>query len=543
MIKRLFKFAIAALLVVALGASVPLQAQSTPASPGVLRNAYLLIRLQGYLNNANESYSSLQQKMEEARSEINKNRDRILTLEGQLQHLERLIEESDHKISNVEEQIQVKEGEIAELMEAIEFNEVERLDQGRRVTDYLKLLYFEKTLYFDSDNRANGLKIFLQGNTLSTVFQNGTYLRILELQTENILKQLEAIEFEIKASNVELVNKRQQLRLLRLRLDGEHRNLEAEIEGKKNLLEQTRGGDEIYRELFASYKLAQEVILQDINLFHTNIDALDDRIATWVPQLTAEDLEQVDSIRSEATRNFGIRTAAEFLKLDWPVRPSLGLTAFFEDSEYVARFGVQHNALDIPVPHNTIFYAPADGVVYKVYDAAALEDPKERLGYGYLIVAHRKGVMTLYGHIGASLVKEGDFVKRGQVLGLTGGTPGTPGAGLRTTGAHLHFEVIQDGIRVDPLEYLPLDVIPENQWNSIPERYLKMIQEYLADELEEEGFDPAALAELETSGQLDALSEELTGAFTDELPLELEVQETLESLDTEALKFDEVGAD
>ena len=42
-------------------------------------------------------------------------------------------------------------------------------------------------------------------------------------------------------------------------------------------------------------------------------------------------------------------------------------------------------------------------------------------------------------------------VLRGQVLGKTGAMPGTPGAGVRTTGPHLHFEVWQDGVRVDPL--------------------------------------------------------------------------------------------
>lgn len=133
--------------------------------------------------------------------------------------------------------------------------------------------------------------------------------------------------------------------------------------------------------------------------------------------------------------------------LDWPVEPKLGISAFFEDPGYKARFGVDHHAIDIPTPQGTPIRAPADGVVAKV----ALNG----LGYSYIVLSHKGDLQTIYGHVTNVVVKEGDSVTFGQIIGHSGGEPGSLGAGLLTTGPHLHFAVRVKGTLVDPLQYLP----------------------------------------------------------------------------------------
>src|SRR3989344_915614 len=132
--------------------------------------------------------------------------------------------------------------------------------------------------------------------------------------------------------------------------------------------------------------------------------------------------------------------------LSWPVEPVDGLSAGFMDNEYEMLFGLPHQGIDIPTEQGTEIRSPADGVVEQVVDNG--------LGYSYLIMRHQ-GVVTLYGHASAFLVSEGATVTAGQTIALSGGQPGSRGAGALTTGPHLHFEVIRNGEHIDPLSLLP----------------------------------------------------------------------------------------
>ena len=68
--------------------------------------------------------------------------------------------------------------------------------------------------------------------------------------------------------------------------------------------------------------------------------------------------------------------------------------------------------------------------------------------YGnYVVVSHGSGNTTLYAHMSSRKVSEGDYVNQGDVLGITGST------GI-SSGPHLHFEITENGERVDPLTYL-----------------------------------------------------------------------------------------
>ncbi|HEV3235054.1 MAG TPA: peptidoglycan DD-metalloendopeptidase family protein [Candidatus Dormibacteraeota bacterium] len=105
-----------------------------------------------------------------------------------------------------------------------------------------------------------------------------------------------------------------------------------------------------------------------------------------------------------------------------------------------------HTGVDVAAQSGTPIFAADDGVVATA-ETSMLGN--QIVGYGrHVIIAHHNGVMTLYGHLDGYIVKPGDRVTQGQLIGVMGST------GM-STGPHLHFEVRVNNVPTDPSPYLP----------------------------------------------------------------------------------------
>lgn len=136
--------------------------------------------------------------------------------------------------------------------------------------------------------------------------------------------------------------------------------------------------------------------------------------------------------------------------IQWPLqnpRVARRISAGFLDRWYANQFGAPHLGVDFVVNQGTTVRSMADGVVL-----LAREGESEG-SYNYVLIVHADGLMSLYGHLSSIRAQEGDIVMAGQPIGWSGGARGTSGAG-ESTGAHLHFEVLRYGIRLDPLKFL-----------------------------------------------------------------------------------------
>ncbi|HTA28070.1 MAG TPA: M23 family metallopeptidase [Bacteroidia bacterium] len=106
-----------------------------------------------------------------------------------------------------------------------------------------------------------------------------------------------------------------------------------------------------------------------------------------------------------------------------------------------------HTGIDFAAPLGTPVYATGDGVVETA-------DDLDR-GYGnHVVINHGFGYESLYGHLSRMAAKVGEKVKRGQIIGYVGSTG-------ESTGDHLHYEVIKNGVKVNPISYFFNDLSPD----------------------------------------------------------------------------------
>ena len=113
------------------------------------------------------------------------------------------------------------------------------------------------------------------------------------------------------------------------------------------------------------------------------------------------------------------------------------VTNYRISSKYGKRWGKLHAGVDFTGNKNI-----------KASDAGVVEFVGTKNGYGKtIIIDHQNGYKTLYGHLSSYDVSKGDKVEQGDKIGIMGNTG-------RSTGTHLHFEIIKNGSTVNPLKYL-----------------------------------------------------------------------------------------
>lgn len=159
-----------------------------------------------------------------------------------------------------------------------------------------------------------------------------------------------------------------------------------------------------------------------------SLDAFEQQIAARERQMRVlEDLLLASRLQKEVQPS-GWPVANGWISSMFGMRvdPFTGLRSFHAGVDFAARLGSNVQAV-------------AAGIV---------SDVGERFGYGLLVeINHGNGYVTRYGHNDTALVRVGDRVKKGQAISLIGNTG-------RSTGPHVHFEVLLNGRTVNPYHYI-----------------------------------------------------------------------------------------
>lgn len=364
------------------------------------------------INELEKQVSTIEDEIAKKQEEEKSLNNQISILDGEIKKTETKIQETELKIDTTKKEITQKEGEIKQ-------KEAEINKQKVVLAEFIRIMYQQD-----------------QKSTVEMMFSNGSFsdylnemqnTEMLENKGQEVLEVVKKLKQDLAWQKQVLEAKSDSLQELSDRLDVSRSNLDQEKESKQQILSETEAQEDKYQALLEKARQEQESI-------NVEIRDLEREIRKQLANRYKESNNQWDQIKGDGT-------------LAWPVNPYKGISAYFMDPSYSSYFGTNHYAIDIPTPQGTPMYAPADGYVVRYRDAG--------YGYSYIMLMHANDLSTVYGHASASFVSAGQYVTEGQVIGLSGATPGTKGAGLMTTGPHLHLEVRVNGVPVDPLRYLP----------------------------------------------------------------------------------------
>lgn len=386
-------------------------------------------QLKEQTNNKSSVIDEAKRRQQEYQSILNEKRAEKLTLQNQKDQINTAILQTKFKIVEAENLIEKTGLEIKTLDLEILQNEKGISDHKDKIAEMIKIIYI-------NDSR-NILEAFLLNDSLSDFLNEIKYAELVQNGLSSLLDEYKLKKEDLKNKQVELTQKKIDLEAQKISLENEKDDLINEQQRLSVLITETQNDEKKYKEI-----INQAIIDQK---------AMQNEIAEIERQILDSNIKFKDAKKKEGMERKLLEMGGSISNnsLSWPVAMN-SITTYFHDQEYPFRNVIgEHAAIDIRAKQGTAIKAPSAGYVVKVKNGGAK-------GYSYIMLMHTNNIATVYGHVSSISVSEDEYVSEGDIIGYSGGTPGTTGAGPFTTGPHLHFEVRASGIPVNPLEYLKI---------------------------------------------------------------------------------------
>lgn len=325
------------------------------------------------------------------------------TLKNQISILNLQMAQTMAQIDATLNKIEAANIEIAEVTEKIVTTQQQIIKQK----EVLKSLIVEIN---DLDQRSP-LEIALENDNFGQFLDQVQYTASIQEQSQDALTKIRQLRSDLEKRQGDLKVEKANLDVLYNQLDVTKKSLATQQNGKQNLLDQTRSSEKAYQKLLSQSEEQQKALYEEINNLDAQISAkLGNKKLKANHGMLAYPM---DGVMTQGYGNTGFR--------------ALGYTF--------------HNGIDIAAPAGTPIYAAANGTVFASGTGKA--------AYGnWVAVKHNTGIfsthsiVTLYAHMTSFVVRSGQVLRQGDLIGFEGNTGNTtailygPGRGY-----HIHFGV------------------------------------------------------------------------------------------------------
>lgn len=393
-----------------------------------------------------QSLEEIQAQQEQLQAENQQLQTQLDSLREDQAQKQAYLETLQEQISLVQEQILTTRENIQDLNESIGQLTLKLEASQAEVQDTIDLFKQRLVALYTAGN-VSTLEILLDSKSLSDFTTRMELIDTMALRDQEIIGKLEDYMAKTQADREQLEAQKQEVASLQVTLEGKEKELAALYEENQAALGDIQG--QVYatenqlqvneEELAKSERLVQEAIAAQKR---AEEEAKKQAQAAAPPAA----VETPSSGENGSGNGDGGSVAVS------PPTPSGGGSSGFDPIwplpgvTYISdHFGGArgHKGMDIAGPWGTPIVAAADG---QVIEANATDSWGYSWGY-YVLIYHNGTYSTRYAHMSSVAVSTGQYVTAGTIIGYEGNTG-------NSFGAHLHFEVYENGTRVDPAPFL-----------------------------------------------------------------------------------------
>lgn len=370
-----------------------------------------------------EEKKEIEAQLKDVKSQLKENDNEIAGIVSRKDAIDQEIQLLHQQVDNINHQVATYALLIADKQD--------ELDDANYRLDDLNEKNKARLRAMEEDGELSYWAVIFKANSFSDLLDRISMVQEINAADQRRLREISEVAQQVSTVQKELVREKSELESVKKELDAAEVTLaERRAEADKLLTELIAKGEE-FEALIDESEDLQSDLLKQIAQKEKDLKAQEYKewLATYVPTTKPSGTDTTPSTQ--------VPSSSGWIK---PLKSYTVTSAFGMRVHPISGVYKMHEGVDLSAPQGTPIYAAKSGKVTTTsYQAGGA-------GY-YVSINHGDGFSSVYMHMTHYIVKPGNYVNAGQVIGYVGSTGGS-------TGPHLHFGISYNGTYVNPMNYI-----------------------------------------------------------------------------------------
>jgi len=370
-----------------------------------------------------EDKKEIDAKLKEIKGQLSANDDEIEGIVAQKDAIDQEIQLLHQQIDNINYQVAAYALLIADKQD--------ELDDATYRLDDLNEKNKERLRAMEEEGAVSYWSVIFKASSFSDLLDRISMVQEINAADQRRLKEISEVAQQVSNVQAELVREKSDLESVKEELDAAELTLEDKRAEADQLLQELIARGEEFEALIDESEELQSDLMKQIAQKEKDLKAAEyqEWLATYVPTTKPSGTDTTPSTQAPSSSGW--------IK---PLKSYTITSPFGMRVHPISGVYKMHEGVDMSAPQGTPIYAAKSGKVTTTsYQAGGA-------GY-YVSINHGDGFSSIYMHMTHYIVKPGDYVNAGQVIGYVGSTGGS-------TGPHLHFGIAYNGSYVNPMNYI-----------------------------------------------------------------------------------------